>query len=180
MDAEAPGSQVDPLPASVNDTSVLVSWLGQDEENGSGLADYDIYVSDNGNPFTLWLGDTTDTSALFTGEENHTYAFYSIATDNVGHAEAPPGTPDAGANWENLGTFNITGNTLMVTLNDAADEYVMADGIRIERVGPPLLMAPALDLSWVETAFSNSDDDDDDKKEEQAIDLILQMDDLLS
>ena len=106
--------------------------------------------------------------------------YTSRGTVAINQEQAPDDFSDAGANWENLGIFNITGNTLMVTLNDAADEYVMADGIRIERVGPPLLMAPALDLSWVEAASSNSDDDDDDTKEEQAVDLILQMDDLLS
>ena len=43
---------------------------------------------------SAWLTGTTDTSATFTGQIGHTYAFYSIATDNVGNAEAAPATAD--------------------------------------------------------------------------------------
>jgi len=31
--------------------NVPVSWSGQDEVNGSGIAMYDVYVSDNGGSF---------------------------------------------------------------------------------------------------------------------------------
>ncbi len=43
---------------------------------------------------------------------------------------------DAGANWENLGSFNITGNSVIVRLTDAADEFVIADALRVERIEP--------------------------------------------
>src|SRR5690606_809352 len=42
---------------------------------------------------------------------------------------------DAGSAWEDLGVFTISGNTLVVRLSDAANEYVNADAIRIQRVG---------------------------------------------
>jgi hypothetical protein len=29
---------------------------GQDDSGGSGIAFYDIYISDNNGPFILWLG----------------------------------------------------------------------------------------------------------------------------
>ena len=64
-----------------------MTWSGEDDPDGSGLAGYDIYVSDNGGPFTAFLTGTTQTSATFTGQVGHTYAFYSVATDNVGHVE---------------------------------------------------------------------------------------------
>ena len=54
-----------------------------------------IYVSENGGEFTPWLEDTTLTEATFVGQPNSTYAFYSVARDNAGNAEAPPTTPDA-------------------------------------------------------------------------------------
>jgi hypothetical protein len=38
---------------------------------------------------------TTHTSATFTGQNGHTYAFYSVATDNVGNREATPSTAQA-------------------------------------------------------------------------------------
>ena len=89
-------SSVLPLPATTTETTFEVQWSGQDEPGGSGLAGYDIYLSDTGRPYVLWLDDdTTETSAEFSVQQGHTYAFYSIATDNVGHTEAPPAEPDA-------------------------------------------------------------------------------------
>ena len=71
-------------------TSFTVTWSGQDDPGGSGIAFYNVYVSDNGGPFTLWQSDTTATSATFTGVAGHTYGFYSVATDNVGNVQATP------------------------------------------------------------------------------------------
>ncbi|MGB2822367.1 MAG: RHS repeat-associated core domain-containing protein, partial [Phycisphaerae bacterium] len=94
IDAGPPTSQVDPLEAEVSDLSFTVSWSGQDDDGGSGLRGYDVYVSDDGGPYELWLDDVAETSAVFTGEHLHTYGFYSIADDNVGHREKPPGAAD--------------------------------------------------------------------------------------
>ena len=93
LDTTAPTSQVSALPAQVRTASFTVSWSGQD--SGTGIASYDIYVSDNGGAFGLWLDHTAQTSATFTGQDGHTYAFYSVAKDNAGNTEAPPATPDA-------------------------------------------------------------------------------------
>jgi hypothetical protein len=71
-----------------------VNWFGQDDPGGSGIASYDIYFSDNGGNWTLWKRQVPETSAVFTGQLGHTYAFYSVATDNVGNVEAPPATAD--------------------------------------------------------------------------------------
>ncbi|HKM56831.1 MAG TPA: hypothetical protein VJY33_25725, partial [Isosphaeraceae bacterium] len=51
---------------------------------------YNIYVSDDGGPFTLWQSDTTATSATYTGVAGQTYGFYSVATDNVGNRQTTP------------------------------------------------------------------------------------------
>lgn len=94
IDAGAPDSKVLALPAQ-SDSPFEVSWSGQDDLEGSGIASYDVYVSDNGGPFELWLQGVEQTSAIYTGELNHTYSFYSIATDNVGHVEnSEPEVPD--------------------------------------------------------------------------------------
>src|SRR5262249_19208162 len=76
-------------------TSFTVSWSGSDDPGGSGIASFDVYVSDNGGDFTLWQYDTTDTSALFTGQMGHTYAFYSAAFDNAGNVQLPPADAQA-------------------------------------------------------------------------------------
>ena len=73
----------------------LVSWSGTDANGESGLASYNIYVSDDGGPFQLWLGNTTLTSATYNGQPGHTYAFYSIAMDNAGNIQLPPSQPGA-------------------------------------------------------------------------------------
>ena len=44
------------------------------------------------------------------------------------------GFSDVGSNWENLGTFTITGTELVVELTDYADQYVIADAIRIAKM----------------------------------------------
>jgi hypothetical protein len=93
VDATPPTSSVSALPA-FSPASFLVSWSGSDG-NGSGIASYDIDVSDDGEPFTLWQSDTTQTSATYTGVVSHTYGFYSVATDNVGNVEPTPAAAEA-------------------------------------------------------------------------------------
>jgi len=95
LDALAPSSAVAPLPVTEEEDNFTVSWSGEDDTNGSGLAFYSIYVSDNGGPFTLWLSDTTDTSATYNGQPGHTYSFYSLATDNAGNVETAPTAAEA-------------------------------------------------------------------------------------
>jgi len=97
IDAEPPDSHVNPLNATVEGLNIPVSWGGQDEAGGSGIGGYTVYVSDNGGSFEPWLQNTTLTSENFTGEDGHTYAFYSVARDNVGHIEDAPNIPDATA-----------------------------------------------------------------------------------
>ncbi len=53
IDAGAPTSSVGVLPATENSTSFTVSWSGTDDDGGSGIASYDVYVSDNSGPYTL-------------------------------------------------------------------------------------------------------------------------------
>ncbi len=95
LDSAPPTSAVDLLSAATAESTFLVSWSGRDDEGGSALADFAIYVSDNGGPFVRWLVGTSLTEALYTGEPGHAYAFYSVARDNAGNIEAPPATPDA-------------------------------------------------------------------------------------
>ncbi len=93
VDATPPTSTVAPLP-SYSPGSFTVSWLGSDS-NGIGIADYDVYVSDNGSAFVPWLSDTTQTSATYTGQDGHAYGFYSVATDNLGNTQPTPSAAQA-------------------------------------------------------------------------------------
>jgi subtilase family serine protease len=89
-----PVSSVFVLPAQSPPT-FGVAWSGAPYAGGASLAYYDIYVSDNGGPFTVWQSHTTATGAIFNGTDTHTYAFYSLATDTAGHRETPPLQPQA-------------------------------------------------------------------------------------
>jgi RHS repeat-associated protein len=95
IDADLPSSVVNSLPAQVEETSFTVTWSGEDVAGGSGLAGYDVYVSDNGAAYSPWVTNASNTSDVFTGEPAHTYRFYSLARDNVGNVEDPPAGPDA-------------------------------------------------------------------------------------
>ncbi|MGQ9582908.1 MAG: OmpL47-type beta-barrel domain-containing protein [Thermoplasmatota archaeon] len=93
VDGTPPESSVDELPEYVNTTSFRISWSGRD--TGIGLANFTIWVSDNGETFQPWLVNVTQNSANFEGIDGHSYAFYSTALDVAGNRESPPSSPDA-------------------------------------------------------------------------------------
>ena len=112
IDVDAPTSQVSTLP-SISTTNFTVSWAGSD--NGSGIASYDIYVSTDGSQFVLWKDNISETSATFNGQPGRTYAFYSIAVDNVGLTEAAPIAADTQ-------TIVNTAPTISTISNQTTDE----------------------------------------------------------
>ncbi len=94
IDGTPPQSSVHALPAVESNAVFSVCWSGTD--SGSGIASYDIYVQTNSGPWAVWLAGTTNSCALFTGQNSTNYGFYSIARDNVGNVEAPPAVAEAG------------------------------------------------------------------------------------
>ncbi len=93
IDNSKPTSKVLPLAATQIAKDFQVQWTGSDE--GSGIKDYSIFVSEDGGPFTSWINASPATSATFSGQRGKTYAFYSIARDNTGNLEDAHPTPDA-------------------------------------------------------------------------------------
>jgi len=93
IDADGPDSHVFPLAATQDSAHFRVRWTGTDI--GAAIRDYTIFVSEESGPSTAWLINTPDTSAVFIGQPNKTYAFYSVARDNVGNVEDTPSEPDA-------------------------------------------------------------------------------------
>lgn len=93
IDADAPETAVKKLGDRTEVSTFTVSWDGTDQ--GSGIGYYDIYVSQDGQPYVLWLNQTKDTTREFSGQWGSTYRFYSVARDNVGNVESAPTTPDA-------------------------------------------------------------------------------------
>jgi hypothetical protein len=77
-----------------------------------------------------------------------------LGTVDMNQQSAPDDFTDAGATWETIGTYTITGTTLVVQLSDDADGLVIADAIRIEAVTPLLaagLPATATDVAPLTT-----------------------------
>ena len=52
IDAGAPDQHRGAAARETTTPSFTVSWSGSDDAGGSGIASYDIYVSDNGGPYT--------------------------------------------------------------------------------------------------------------------------------
>jgi uncharacterized repeat protein (TIGR01451 family) len=89
IDGMAPTSAVLPLPP-VSPANILVRWAGNDG-SGAGVAAYDVFISIDGGAYQLWLAQTGNTQAVYSGQVGHTYRFYTIAYDRLGHIQAVPG-----------------------------------------------------------------------------------------
>ncbi len=85
IDNIAPVSSVSTLPAIETNANFTVCWSGTDV--GSGVVSYDIWVSTNSGPWTVWLAGATNTCAMFNGQNGNTYGFNSVAHDGAGNAE---------------------------------------------------------------------------------------------
>ena len=93
IDNDPPSSRVSALPA-ISSPAIALTWSGTDGA-GSGIASYDLFVSEDGGSYRPLLTNTTQTSTIFEGSFGHTYSFYTTAKDNVGQVEAPPAEPEA-------------------------------------------------------------------------------------
>jgi hypothetical protein len=95
IDSGAPDSKVTAI-APLSSPSFTVNWSGSDDTGGSGIAHFAVFVSDNHGAATLWQTfPGTQTSATYPGQRGHSYAFYSVATDNVGNLQPTPASAQA-------------------------------------------------------------------------------------
>jgi hypothetical protein len=92
MIEDTPTSFATTVAPQVATSSFTVSWGGSSPV--SSVTTFDVFVSDNGGPFTPFQTATTATSATFTGVPAHTYGFFSIATDAAGNKEPMKTTAD--------------------------------------------------------------------------------------
>ncbi len=177
VDGAAPTSVLDPLPATVDGNDVIVSWSGADDGGGVGLADYDVYVSVDGGAFTLWLDDTTDTSGVYTAENDQVVGFYVLAADNVGWVEAKAPVAEASVHVLGLPAVTLSGAyedqafTITYQMLAEATGAVLAEpeiaGLRIASIGAGTLtqagqpvavdtvIGPGDALLWIADAEAN-------------------------
>lgn len=144
-DTHPPQTVIQPLPPA----SPPTFWLRwHSDERGSGIAAYDVYVSEDGGPLKLWLAQTAQTEAEFSGQLDHTYGFAARARDGAGNNEPAPSQPQAitriaagptlagavlGPGGEPVAnaTVNLTGpNTQQTVTTDASGNW------------PPLAVSP--------------------------------------
>ncbi len=80
-----PVSQLSPLPPHTDKTEFILSWSGSDD---SAILNYDVQVRDGPDGlWTDWLTHTTQTEAIYTGLDGHTYFFRLRARDIWGNIE---------------------------------------------------------------------------------------------
>ncbi len=73
---------------------LLLQFTGEDDEGGSGLKQYKLYVSDNYAPYQYYDTYLAGTEAVFPTEYNHCYRFYCLGEDNAGNVEEMKAEPD--------------------------------------------------------------------------------------
>ena len=86
LDKTAPTAAMVTQTRRIDARRYAVSWQGQDEE--SGIASYDVYVSCDDGEWELWASDIKATTAVYTADSaTHEYRFRVVATDNVGNVQ---------------------------------------------------------------------------------------------
>jgi len=90
IDNTHPETWVDSLPRFINSLSFEITWHGYDPGDGAGLDHFDVQYKDGDGPWIDWITGTTDTTALFTGQENHKYYFRCRGVDKSGNVESYP------------------------------------------------------------------------------------------
>jgi RHS repeat-associated protein len=93
IDNSNPYSSVASLPAVSTNANFTVCWSGTNA--GPAIVAYDIYVSTNDGPWNVWLAETTNTCETFSGQNDQSYAFYSVAHDGAGRVQTNSGVAQA-------------------------------------------------------------------------------------
>ncbi|MCA9050235.1 MAG: choice-of-anchor D domain-containing protein, partial [Planctomycetaceae bacterium] len=78
-----------------------------------------------------------------------------LNTIDVSQRTAPNDMAEAGTNWELLGTFSVSSNSLVVQLSNNADGYVLADAVAVRPAPtPPQPLGNLLDNLFSDPDFS--------------------------
>lgn len=138
IDKNKPNSFVNPLPATISDTTFTIYLTGTDAN--SGVSVYDLYVSINDSAYFKFSHDVSGDSAVIVGQIGKKYKFYSIAKDNVGNIEEPPASPDA---------VTVIGNSLPISL-------LYFKGQKWQNIKTKLIWKMVVDNEYAYTAIERS------------------------
>ncbi len=103
VDAQAPVSTINSLPAITTNNNFTVSWVAAPDV--SGIQYYDVQYRFNSGSWDLWLPQTLSTSAIFNNAADGLYAFEVRAVDNLGQVETFTHTPEAAIIVDNEAPF---------------------------------------------------------------------------
>lgn len=131
-------------PTIIDDGDEGYSAQGFQSQGGQGFeGDIDFSPSGGGNTAAWTFSGVPNGPYLVSatweaGQDRATNAPYTIVDGqlpvavDINQEVAPNDFSDGGVSWEILGNINVTSNELTVTLSDDADQFVIADAIRIE------------------------------------------------
>ena len=120
------------------------AWGAWDQAGYAG--DYRYSAPGTGNTATWTFQVTPGTyriAGTWIAQNNHAtntpLAVYDgtaqIGSLSINQRKAPNDFTENGAGWDNLGVFSVSGSTLSITMSNNANNAVIADAMRIERVG---------------------------------------------
>ncbi len=75
------------ISAVINQSTGLIDLKWSPADYVKDIMDYNIYVSEDDEPFVLWMPNTTKTSTSFNGKIGRTYRFVVTMRDKNGHIE---------------------------------------------------------------------------------------------
>ena len=81
-------------PEIANDSIVTLKWVGEDNKNGSGVYQYNVYAKKAGDSYSSLLTNTSLNSFEFKFKEDTKYDFYVLAKDSAGNEEIKTNVPD--------------------------------------------------------------------------------------
>jgi hypothetical protein len=84
-DHDPPVATLETYGVPLDKDHVLVRWHGDDGRFGTGVAKYDVEVSDNGADWQPWQTGTTETEATYDISKGGTFGFRVRAVDKVGN-----------------------------------------------------------------------------------------------
>ncbi len=141
IDNSPPNSSVNILPVFIKNLSFNVSWAGNDSI--SGISSFDIEVSDNNGIWALWQSSTSNASAVYSGQDSHTYGFRSKAKDNTGNSETKT---------ESDSNITIDVTPPIINLTNPSNNSVVRLGSMLNLT---IIDAISLNTAWYNKADSN-------------------------
>ncbi|QDV10323.1 hypothetical protein CA51_01690 [Rosistilla oblonga] len=90
-DETAPTSVIE-LPSETQDSrEITVTWSGLDDNAGTGIRSFDIFVAEDDGPMVPWLTATSAQESIYVGTFGKSYRFVSVARDHAINQEGQSG-----------------------------------------------------------------------------------------